>query len=178
MLPKLFVLSVMFLVLYRHLKSFFLNYHVLNSLFHHLFFLFCALLLACDNNNNNYQATEFLAWGGDQVSRTLRRFGWMVNFPRVLIDGLGYLYAFTRGLPLVTVVHSMRESVHAIRCDFLSPQGIYTRASGSGRGHPSANMQLAFSLVSRHISRTQSFQENRPFLFHARGIANRPPRTL
>ena len=44
MLPKLFVLSVMFLVLYRHLKSLFLNYHVFDSfLFHHLFLFFCAL---------------------------------------------------------------------------------------------------------------------------------------
>ena len=53
---------------------------------------------------------------------------------RMRIDGLGYLYAFTRGPPLVassrrvwhglvTVVDSMQESIHAIRCDFLSPQG-------------------------------------------------------
>ena len=51
----------------------------------------------------------------------------------LLIDGLGWAGLFESWSPasssrrvwhgLATVVDSMRESIHAIRCDFLSPQG-------------------------------------------------------
>ena len=88
-----------------------------------------------------------------------------------------YLYAFTRGLLLVahervrhglaTVVDSMRESIHAIRCDCMSK---VHRASRSGRGKPCAIW--LFRLFSVHISRTKSFQENRLIIFQAPIVRN------
>ena len=50
----------------------------------------------------------------------------------------------------------MRESIRAIRCDFLSPQGTQSERICDFA-------YWLFRLFSRHISRTQSFQENRPF---------------
>ena len=68
----------------------------------------------------------------------------------LLIGGLGYLY---RGLLLVargelenglaTVVDSVRESIHAIRCDFLCPKGTQSE-SGSGRSKPSGILHIGF----------------------------------
>ena len=52
-----------------------------------------------------------------------------------LIDGLGYQYVFMRGLAqahgeskdrLATLVDSMRVSIHALHCDLLCLEGIYT----------------------------------------------------
>ena len=68
---------------------------------------------------------------------------------------------------LVTVVDSLRASIHAIRCDFLSPQGTQSNRIRS----PQCDYAYwLFRLFSRHISRTQSFQENRPFLSQARVV--------
>ena len=43
---------------------------------------------------------------------------------------------------LVTVVDSMRESIHAIRCDFLSPQGTHERADRCGRSNSTEGFVL------------------------------------
>ena len=65
MLPKLFILSVMFLVLYRHLKSLFFNYHVFDSsLFHHLFLSFFVpyywhVIIII---NRKFRSNERLGW--------------------------------------------------------------------------------------------------------------------
>ena len=52
---------------------------------------------------------------------------------------------------LVTVVDSMRESIHTICCDFLSPQGTQERAR--------SQCTCFHSILS---------QKNRPFVFQAR----------
>ena len=54
---------------------------------------------------------------------------------------------------LVTVVDSMRESIHAIRCDFLNP-----RASGSGRSKPSAIIHIGGISLERSRFRKNAFQ--------------------
>ena len=60
----------------------------------------------------------------------------------------------------------MRESIHAIHCDFLSPQSEWIRSR-----KPSVIMHIGFfTLFSRHISGTQSFLENQPFIFQARVV--------
>ena len=67
---------------------------------------------------------------------------------------------------------------------FLSPQGTQSERIRSQYISPVRFAYWLFRLFSRHISRMQSFQENRPFTFQARvipeaaGIANRSPRSL
>ena len=69
----------------------------------------------------------------------------------LLIDGLGYLYTFTRSSSrrvwhgLVTVVDSMRESMHAIRCDLLCLQDTLQ----VGVGIPVGCESIVHSVVRR-----------------------------
>ena len=106
-----------------------------------------------------------------------------------LIDGLGQEYAFTHGLHasssrrvwhgLATQVDSMQESLHALKCDFLTLQGTQSEC-----GKPSAIMHIEFfacfhSILSLENSRYRTiafFSGSRSS--EATGIANRPPRSL
>ena len=63
-----------------------------------------------------------------------------------------------------TLLDSTRESILALRYNFWRLQGTQ-----SSRGKPVLNLHIIwlFRLFSRHISRTQSFQQNRHIIFHA-----------
>ena len=81
----------------------------------------------------------------------------------------GLAVLLTRGLlpesghRVATLLDSTRESLIALRYNFWRLQGTQ-----SCRGKPSAKFAYwLFRLFSRHISRTQSFQQNRHILFHA-----------
>ena len=67
------------------------------------------------------------------------------------------------GHRVATLLDSTRESILALRYNFWRLQGTQ-----SCRGKASADYAYwLFRLFSRHISRTQSFQQNRHILFHA-----------
>ena len=67
------------------------------------------------------------------------------------------------GHRVATLLDSTRESILALRYNFWRLQGTQ-----SCRGKPSADYAYwLFRLFSRHISRTQSFQQNRHIIFHA-----------
>ena len=53
---------------------------------------------------------------------------------------------------------------------FLSPQGTQSERIRSQYISPVRFAYWLFRLFSRHISRMQSFQENRPFIFQARVV--------
>ena len=66
------------------------------------------------------------------------------------------------GHRVATLLDSTRESILALRYNFWRLQGTQ-----SCRGKPVLICNWLFRLFSRHISRTQSFQQNRHILFHA-----------
>ena len=78
-------------------------------------------------------------------------------------------YFFTRGIPLVAAesltrasyrVDSMRELIHALRCDFLCLQDTQ-----SERTRACVNLHISsLTCFSRHNFRTQHFYQNRYFL--------------
>ena len=63
---------------------------------------------------------------------------------------------------VATLLDSTRESIIALRYNFWRLQGTQ-----SCRGKPVLICNWLFRLFSRHISRTQSFQQNRHISFHA-----------
>ena len=63
------------------------------------------------------------------------------------------------GHRVATLLDSTRESILALRYNFWVRR--------AGRGKPVLICNWLFRLFSRHISRTQSFQQNRHILFHA-----------
>ena len=66
------------------------------------------------------------------------------------------------GHRVATLLDSTRESILALRYNFWRLQGTQ-----SCRGKPVLICNWLFRLFSRHISRTQSFQQNRHIVFHA-----------
>ena len=88
---------------------------------------------------------------------------------------LGYLYSWSPANSswrvwhrLVTVVDSMRELIHAIRCDFLSPQGTQERADQVAVSP--VLCILAFSLVfTAYLSNTVVSGKS-PFILQARVV--------
>ena len=66
------------------------------------------------------------------------------------------------GHRVATLLDSTRESILALRYNFWRLQGTQ-----SCRGKPVLICNWLFRLFSRHISRTQSFQQNRHIIFHA-----------
>ena len=66
------------------------------------------------------------------------------------------------GHRVATLLDSTRESILALRYNFWRLQGTQ-----SCRGKPVLICNWLFRLFSRHISRTQSFQQNRHIDFHA-----------
>ena len=105
------------------------------------------------------------------------------------IDGLDYFYSCSPASSsrrvwhgLATVVDSMRESIHAIRCDFLSPQGTQSEQIWSCK--PRAIMHIGFSACLHGISLEHGRFRKIALLFsglcssEAVGIANGQPRIL